>query len=462
MITIAIQFYWNYINYKNNRTELINQIQLSLDNSIDAYYGDMVRGHDIQIVTTADSIGDRDSSDIKKVIRHFNTDASFASDTTVFTRAESFSFSTHKTKMMTFTDSVEINILASKLFVSVNQRNIDIERLSEILEADFTTKNWTLDYGLEMINEDCLNPIMNCDSIVTYGDTKLSNQLSTVSQSALIPPGSTLTIYFSNITSILLRKSMLGIGLSLLLAAIIIFCLLYLFKVIKNQKQLAEIKDDLISNITHEFKTPITTIHAALEGISSFDVLNDKDRTRKYIDISSQQLSKLNTMVEKLLETASLDSQHLELNKEPHDIIDIIQHQLEKNQVAFSNLNFEFHTDTTNCELFVDKFHIDSAIANLLDNAAKYGGNSIEINCKTTGKSVQIEVRDNGPGIPKDKQSKIFDKFYRIPTGNIHDVKGFGIGLYYTRNIIEKHGGSLALTSDKYGTIFTIRLPNEN
>jgi two-component system phosphate regulon sensor histidine kinase PhoR len=216
-------------------------------------------------------------------------------------------------------------------------------------------------------------------------------------------------------------------------------------RIINRQKRIDEIKNDLISNITHEFKTPITTISSAIEGIKNFNSVNDPKKTNRYLDIASQQLEKLANMVEKLLETASLESDNLKLSKEPLNIVQLLKTNVEKHLLNTSNKTIDFISNQKELILDVDAFHFENAISNLIDNALKYGGNQIEVCLKLDKKMIEITVQDNGIEIDKNQHEKIFEKFYRIPKGNIHDVKGFGIGLYYSKKIIEKHQGTLEL-----------------
>ena len=264
-----------------------------------------------------------------------------------------------------------------------------------------------------------------------------------------------------NINFEALKRSSSGILLSFILSLLIISCLFYLLKIIKQQKELATIKNDLISNITHEFKTPIATISTAIEAIENFNVLEDKVKTKKYLGISSVQLEKLHQMVEIILETATLDSEQLLLKKEKIDSIHLIQKIVAKHQLLcnFKTIHFQSNTDT----IFInaDAFHLENVISNLIDNAVKYGGNTIEININSNEKFTEISVSDDGNGIEKNQQERIFEQFYRVPKGNTHDVKGFGIGLYYCKKIIEKHQGTIAVNSSKKQTIFKIQLPNE-
>jgi len=166
-------------------------------------------------------------------------------------------------------------------------------------------------------------------------------------------------------------------------------------------------------------------------------------------------------MVEKLLETATLDSEQLLLKKETVDVVEMTERIVNKHKLLANKKELIFSSNLQPIYLNIDVFHFENVISNLMDNALKYGGNTIEININSILKSTEITVADDGNGIEKHQQEKIFDKFYRIPKGNTHDVKGFGIGLYYCKKIIEKHNGHITLTSNKKETIFKITMPNE-
>jgi len=279
------------------------------------------------------------------------------------------------------------------------------------------------------------------------------------SKSTFLRPNQSLRIYYQDPTLIALKKSATEIFLSLILSLTIISSLFYLFRIIKKQKQLSEIKNDLINNITHEFKTPIATISTAIEAIENFNVMDDKEKTKQYASISSFQLKKLHQMVEKLLETASLDSESLILQREPIDLVDLILKIVKKHQLLTKkNINFTTNTDAIILE--IDPFHFENAISNVIDNAVKYGGNRLEVNLTSMLNTVAISVTDNGDGIEKNQQERIFDKFYRVYTGNLHDVKGFGLGLSYVKAMVTAHNGQIDVKSEPgKGSSFILFFP---
>ena len=164
-------------------------------------------------------------------------------------------------------------------------------------------------------------------------------------------------------------------------------------------------------------------------------------------------------MVEKLLETATLDSEKLLLQREEIDVVELVKNVALKDELHTDEKEIHFVSSQKKILHSLDPFHFENAISNLIDNAIKYGGNRIEIHLNSVLDTIEITVADNGNGIEKNQREKIFDKFYRVPKGNTHNVKGFGIGLFYTKKIIEKHEGKIQLISDSTNTVFKISLP---
>ena len=177
--------------------------------------------------------------------------------------------------------------------------------------------------------------------------------------------------------------------------------------------------------------------------------------------MSSAQLTKLNTMVEKLLETATLDSDNLVLNKESINLVSLLESLTNKHKVELNDKVLDFNSDIDELMVSVDVFHFENAINNIIDNAIKYGGDTIRIALDRTHISTTIIISDDGGHLNMANKERIFEKFYRVPKGNTHDIKGFGIGLYYTKKIIEKHEGMITADASNNLTTFKIVLPND-
>jgi len=234
--------------------------------------------------------------------------------------------------------------------------------------------------------------------------------------------------------------------------------------IIIKQKKLSEIKNDFINNMTHELKTPISTIALSSEILFKGDILDDKDKIRRYADIIFKENKRLEKQVEKVLNVAKLDKNTIHLNKEKFNIHEFIMDL--KDSFEFNNkdlgVSVKYELNATQFIPLLDTVHISNVILNLLENAIKYCAKKPEIKIKTWNEKNKlfIAISDNGIGISKEHSNNIFEKFFRVPTGNIHNVKGFGLGLYYVKTIIESHNGKIEVKSKiKEGSTFTIKLP---
>jgi two-component system phosphate regulon sensor histidine kinase PhoR len=257
---------------------------------------------------------------------------------------------------------------------------------------------------------------------------------------------------------------------SAFLILLIIWMFSYTIATIFKQKKLSEIKNDFINNMTHEFKTPISTISLACEVLGDTTVEKSPQKLSNYVKVIKDENKRLGLLVENVLQTAVLDKGELKLKLKSLDVHEIIEDVLNNSYVQIENKKAEIEIEFDAIESIVsaDRVHLSNIIYNLLDNALKYSTDNpkITIFTKSDNKGVYISVKDNGMGINKENQKRIFDKLYRVPTGNIHNVKGFGLGLSYVKAIIEKHGGSIFVESALgVGSTFTCFFPfkqNEN
>ncbi|RPD97750.1 GHKL domain-containing protein [Aureibaculum marinum] len=467
LATIGVQLFWNYKEYQINKQRLISEVQQSLDDSVEAYFANITRTGIIKY-----------NVDLKEVIDtiHINSRSKSAFRTKIDSTLKNISklenekpilIKEYRNSNYPFytTDKIlpkNIDSLISKVFISISRDSINLKKLDNYLSKELNRRDLTINYALKY---DYLKHSQH-DSIIResknlYLENFPKDYLTATSKSTFLPRRGTLELYFTNEVAILLRESLVSILLSLLLSAGIIVSLVLLLKTIYKQKQLAEVKNDLINNITHEFKTPIATIGVALESITNFNAIDDKEKTTKYVNMSTDQLSKLNIMVEKLLETASLDSDNLNLNYDEVNINALLQSIITKHDFQLKNKTIEFKNSTYDIIIKVDEFHFENVINNIIDNAIKYGGDKITIEANQTKNKVELTISDNGHSLTNANKDKIFEQFYRVPKGNTHDVKGFGIGLYYARKIVEKHQGTIEVHLSNNLTTFKITLPND-
>ena len=250
--------------------------------------------------------------------------------------------------------------------------------------------------------------------------------------------------------NIILAGVIIGIiSASLVLFLILAFSFWFLIHTMLKQKSLEEMKSDFTNNITHELKTPVAVAYAANDALLNFDAGNDPEKRREYLEISQGQLEKLEGMIEQILSMSMESRKTFELKRETIELEPLLQ-KLADQHILSAGKPCDIHIDVEDgLVLDADRFHLSNIVSNLIDNAIKYSGESvrIDITAKATDEGVEIRVLDNGIGIAPDKQKHIFDKFYRVPTGNIHDVKGYGLGLYYAKTMVEKHGGTIEVSS---------------
>lgn len=258
---------------------------------------------------------------------------------------------------------------------------------------------------------------------------------------------------FTDPFSYIISKMGLMFAGSLVLIIIVAFSLFYLFRTVLNEKKLSIIKNDFINNITHELKTPIATVSAAVEALSDFDVLNDPEKTKRYLNHSKNELKRLTTLVDKVLNSTLYENKHFDINPEKFDVDELMpaildQYKMDKGKPVSIN----YHNNSAVNIIYADKLDFQQVISNIIDNCIKYSGNEvvIDIDCKADNQFFMISIKDNGIGILKENIPYLFEKFYRVPQGNMHQVKGHGLGLNYVKSIIERHNGWCRMESE-YG-----------
>lgn len=273
-----------------------------------------------------------------------------------------------------------------------------------------------------------------------------------------------LTIYFPYQKGYLLTTMWLMLSTSVLLLIIIVWAFTFTIQTIFKQKKLSEVKNDFISNMTHELKTPISTISLACEALSDKDMSDNKEVRGNYVGMISQENKRLGLLVESVLKSATWDKGDLKLKKDEFDLHDVINSVSENILIQVENKYGKINKDLAAEKSLIigDEVHVTNLVNNLVDNANKYSPFKPEITITTINykEGILFTVADKGEGIKKENLTKIFEKFYRVPTGNVHNVKGFGLGLNYVKAIIEKHGGEISASSVyAKGTIFNIYIP---
>jgi two-component system phosphate regulon sensor histidine kinase PhoR len=236
-----------------------------------------------------------------------------------------------------------------------------------------------------------------------------------------------------------------------------------LYQLLK-QKKISEIKTDFINNMTHEFKTPIATINLALDSIKNPKIINDNDKILRYVKMIRDENKRMHSQVENVLRISRLEKNQIDINKEAIDMHDIIDDAITRISllIADSKSSLDIRLEAKTAEIIGNQFHLTNVVVNILENAIKYSNGlpKIDIFTETTSKFFIFKIKDTGIGMSKATQNQVFNKFYREQKGNIHNVKGHGLGLAYVKEIIDKHHGDVLVESEKgIGSVFTVKLP---
>lgn len=276
--------------------------------------------------------------------------------------------------------------------------------------------------------------------------------------------GYAIMLYIEEPKNYISQRSAWMFGGSALFTIIIITAFALTVRTMLNQKKLAEIKSDFINNMTHEFKTPLATISLASDALSMEKVRNDPEKLNYYSGIIKSENKRMNKQVEKILQAAQIDRDELHLNLQATKVHEVIERMAENFNIQIQQKNGELstHLNAARSTIMADEVHFSNIIYNLMDNAVKYSKDNVKIEVMTTNNknNLIIKIRDNGIGMNKETVARIFEKFYRAHTGNVHDIKGFGLGLSYVKTIVESHKGKIKVESALgKGSTFTLEFP---
>ena len=340
----------------------------------------------------------------------------------------------------------------------IEERIGDINKFEKILERNLERMNINLDFEYAIFDQDSITKIssekfdlsnQSYSSLIFKDENDLSNY--------------SLKVAFPGRTPFLLGSLVSVIITSIIFTSIIIIAYVTTILLLLRQRQISQIKTDFINNMTHEFKTPIATINLALSAIKNPKTIVNKEKVKKYLQMIYDENNRMHDQVENVLMISHLERNQLNIEKTKQDINEIIDLAISHVSLIVENNNGNIITekDADNSMVIGNETHLINVMVNILDNAIKYNDNSPEIFIKTLniGSRVLIEIKDNGIGMSKAVQSKIFEKFYRKQTGDLHDVKGHGLGLAYVKKIIAFHNGNITVDSAVgKGSKFTIQL----
>ncbi|WP_421945721.1 sensor histidine kinase [Pedobacter sp.] len=350
--------------------------------------------------------------------------------------------------------------------IPLNQR-INFTSLDKRLKQEFLNHSITQDYNfrIKLAEKDSILYLQASNSSRdflpknTYRTTLFGNDL-------FRDPG-ILEVTFPDKNSAIIGNLSVTLASSVGLLLVLVFIFSYTLYAILKQKKISEMKTDFINNMTHEFKTPVATIMIASEALKDPEVTEDKSRLKRLANIIYDENVRLGSHIERVLSIARLEKGELKMENTEVDMNDLVMIVLDSMglQLQKKNAILTVNTDAEHATVFGDELHLSNVLYNLIDNANKYSKEipEITINTRNVGKNLVIEIADKGIGMNKEHTKRIFDQFYRVPTGNLHDVKGFGLGLNYVQDIVKKLNGTIKVNSEKdKGTTFEIILPYIN
>jgi len=348
----------------------------------------------------------------------------------------------------------------AKYFMKVHQ--LETQKLDSIMYDIFCQMKVNEDYVYGIIDK-------NNNSLITCSNYQYEKELLNTYHTYPIPcfkkgQEKYLGVFFPYQNKYILNRMMLLLIMSSLFVIIVIVSFITSVMILVRQKKLSEMKTDFVNNMTHEFKTPIATISLASEMLTNPSIQGSKDKIAKYANIIYDENNRLKIQVEQVLQISVLEKKDFKLMKKEFNIHEIIENVVESYQIVVEQKDGELQLDikAEPCHIFADPVHFYNIISNLIDNATKYSEKEplIKISTQNVSNGILITIEDNGIGISQENIKLVFKKLYRIPTGNIHNAKGFGLGLYYVKTMVEAHGGRIKLRSElKKGSSFELFFP---
>jgi len=337
------------------------------------------------------------------------------------------------------------------------------EEIQQILETMLRKNNIKQPFEFS-IYDIFKNPILTSDGFPQQEKENTFNIQLTPENSTIAKE--TLYLYVKEDKNYIIGRMAWMITASILFTCIIISAFVLTIRTMFRQKNLSEIKSDFINNMTHELKTPLATISLAIDALVNEKVIHDTDKIRYYSGMIKEENKRMNKQVEKILQAARIERQEIKLNLQEIDAHQMITHVTDNLSLQIQEKNGKLNLKLGAAQhmLQADDVHFSNIIFNLLDNAIKYSKDNLQIDVETLniGGMLAIRIKDNGIGMNKETQSRIFEKFYRAHTGNLHNVKGFGLGLSYVKAIAEAHGGKVKVESMLgKGSTFTVYMPLE-
>jgi two-component system phosphate regulon sensor histidine kinase PhoR len=342
------------------------------------------------------------------------------------------------------------------------KERINTKKLMKNISEELINRGFNYSFDAAIINEKNDSIIFSSsDNYIPILDSKYKTNLF---PNDILTKKYKLYLKVNGISSQMYKSISLPLIGSIIFTLIILIIFIISIITIINQKKISEIKTDFINNMTHEFKTPIATISLAVDSIENEKVITEPKKIKYFTNLIKDENTRMNSQVENILQASLIDNEKFDLNLKTIDVSPIIEKAVKniKLQIEQGSGSINLELLANNSNLYIDEIHFGNIINNLLDNANKYSDSNPNITVKTENNNanLQISVSDQGIGMSKDVRKRIFEKFYRQTHGNIHNVKGFGLGLSYVQAIVTQFGGTIKVESEEgKGSTFTINLP---
>lgn len=465
---VSLQIYWINWSIRLNEEQFDKTVYAALNRVADKlqYYEDVAV---LEALNASRGGADRNIREAAKYLENGyasrqlnNSDSTLPSITT---KGQSFEDNVTMWEYMKVSQMVNSRPLAERIQLDIMAQSLREELNSRGFVSPYQYGVYSKARNSFVVVNDHYVVVDNSPQITQGGASSLYNSPYRVAlfQKDIESPGY-LAIYFPNRTSLVIGSVWKTLALSVVFTGIILFCFWYTIVVIFRQKKLSEMKTDFINNMTHEFKTPIATISLAADSIGSPMVVNNPEKIKRFTDIIRQENRRMNSQVERVLQMALIDKKDFQLKLDEVNLHDVIRQVADNFSLQVEKRSGVLHVqpEAERPVIEGDATHIFSIILNLLDNANKYSPDAPDITIATRNvpMGVEVSVHDKGIGISKEARKHIFDKFYRVHTGNLHDVKGFGLGLSYVKAIMTAHKGLVDVKSEPgKGSSFILTFP---
>lgn len=449
---------WLYDGYVNKREVLVTEIERSLFNAIQTYYDE----HQNEINEKRDQGGSKEgavfAARIKSIYSHIDED-----------KIQTLWDSLAQERMRRYNKRREAKkevgeptaIMPSFMLQNITFSDDTLAEINALLEENLDTKGINTPIQIAIKNLKDGRRSQGKYRIKVEGDGTI------LTRPILVNPTEDeyLVAGFEQPVLYLLGKMVVQVMVSVLLILALIGAFIYLLWTINRQNKLALLRKSFVNNMTHELKTPVATVMAAVESIQRYGARDDKEKMEKYLRISHRELAHLANMIEKVLQLDIDEVTGVNLRRDAVDLVQLLEQGVEIALLgAKKNVSIDFMRELPPLTIVADSAHLKNVVSNLFDNAIKYSGDAvkIQVGLKEDDGNVILSIADNGLGIDPIYFKDIFEVFFRVPSGNLHPVKGFGLGLAYVKQVVKQHGGTIKIDSILgKGTVFILTIPKQ-